>query len=692
MTRTYLLEIGLEELPANAIQSAEKQLVDKTKKLLDENDLNYGAIQSFSTPRRLAVIVNELEEKQPDETLVVRGPAKRIAQDEEGNWTQAAIGFSRGQGGTVEELIIKEDKGEPYVFIEKFVPGKESAEILKNMEQVIESIEFPKQMKWGNTSYQYGRPIHWLVSLLDEQFVNLEVFGLVSSNKTFGHRFLGSEITINIPQEYEVKLAEEFVIADREKRKCEIINQIEALCTENEWSVPNLHGELLEEVTDLVEYPTAFYGSFDDSYLDIPTVVLETSMIDHQRYFPVWSAAGDELLPHFISVRNGNSDYIENVARGNEKVLSARLADGKFFYNEDQLVSIEESIEKLKILDYHDKIGTIYDKQVRVSQMADVISEFIELTEDEQNSLKRASSIYKFDLVTQMVGEFPALQGTIGELYSKEQGEDLAVSEAIGEHYLPLSSKGKLPDARVSKILALLDKIDSLIQFFSVNLIPTGSNDPYALRRQAIGVVRLLLALKVEDLNLTSFLAKMIAVSDLPKERLENLTNNKEQLLNFILDRLDQIMQSEFGISHDIRQAVLGTKTKNIVYILENAKVLEEQKESEDFKNLVESITRVLNLTKSHGNVGEYSENLLETTSEKELVGSIDVLAEVFSKTNDATLRYQALNVISPYIDHFFEENMVMVDDEKIKENRLTLLNNLAAITRKYADFSQLVI
>lgn len=692
MTRTYLLEIGLEELPANAIQSAERQLVDKTKRLLDENHLNYGAIQSFSTPRRLAVIVNELAEKQPDETLIVRGPAKKIAQDEEGNWTPAAIGFSKGQDGTVEDLIIKEDKGEPYVFIEKFVSGKKSSEILKNMEQVIESIEFPKQMKWGNTSYQYGRPVHWLVSLLDEKFVPLEVFDVESANKTFGHRFLGSPITINNPEKYEAKLAEEFVIADREKRKAAIVHQIEALCTENDWSVPNLHGDLLEEVTDLVEYPTAFYGSFDESYLEVPTVVLETSMMDHQRYFPVWSAAGDKLLAHFISVRNGNADHIENVARGNEKVLSARLADSKFFYDEDQLVSIEESVEKLKILDYHEKLGTMYDKQVRVNKMASVIGEFIELTEDEQNSLNRASSIYKYDLVTQMVGEFPALQGTIGKLYAEKHGEELAVSEAIGEQYLPLSAKGELPEARVSKILALLDKLDSLIQFFAADLIPTGSNDPYALRRQAIGVVRILLALEVEDLNLTSFLAKMIAAISLPKERLENLTNNTEQLLNFILNRLEQIMQSEFDISHDIRQAVLGMKTKNIVRILENAKVLEEQKEAEEFKKLVESITRVLNLTKSHGSAGEYSEDLLETTSEKELVAAIDILAKVFSETSDATLRYQALNVISPYIDHFFEENMIMVDDDAVKENRLTILHNLAAITRKYADFSQLVI
>lgn len=692
MTQTFLLEVGIEDMPDNAIRSVEKQLVEKTKTFLDEHHLNYGTVEGFSTPRRFAVRVEGLDEKQPDETLVVRGPAQRIAQDEEGNWTKAAIGFSKGQAGGVEDLIIKDDKGEPYVFMEKFVPGKESAELLQEISTVIKKIEFPKLMKWGNTSYQYGRPVHWILALLDEEILPLEVFDVKSSNKTAGHRFLGQEIEINHPAEYLEKLEAEYVIADRQARQDLIVKQINTLCEENNWSVPNLHSDLLEEVTDLVEYPTAFYGSFDEDYLEIPTIVLETSMIDHQRYFSVWSADESKLLAHFISVRNGNKDHIENVAKGNEKVLSARLADAKFFYDEDKKLTIEDYIEKLKVLDYHKDIGTIYDKQLRARQMAGQMSDFFALSQSEQSNLKRASSIYKFDLVTQMVDEFTSLQGSIGALYATERGENEEVSSAIRDQYLPTSAKGPLPESKVAQLLALIDKVDSLIQFFSADLIPTGSNDPYALRRQAMGIVRLILAFDLDQFDLVTFLDRMIEVSELPAERAEQLEENKEILVEFILSRLEQMMQSEFGISHDIRQAVLGTKEKNLHLMLENAKVLEAHKDSEGFKNFVESITRVLNITKEQGQVGSYSKEAMETDSELELARAIDSLEDLYAESQSSEKRYEAMNALSPLVDRFFEENMIMVDNESVKENRLTILHNLAELAKVYADFNQIVI
>lgn len=692
MTQTFLLEVGIEDMPDNAIQSVEKQLIEKTKKFLDEHHLTYGAVEGFSTPRRFAVRVHDLDDKQPDETLIVRGPAQRIAQDEEGNWTKAAVGFSKGQGGGVEDLIIKDDKGEPYVFIEKFVPGKESAELLQEISTVIKKIEFPKLMKWGNTSYQYGRPVHWILALLDEEILPLEVFDVNSSNKTTGHRFLGKEIEINHPSEYLEKLEAEYVLADRQARQNLIVKQINTLCEENNWSVPNLHSDLLEEVTDLVEYPTAFYGSFDKDYLEIPTIVLETSMIDHQRYFSVWSTDENELLAHFISVRNGNEDYLENVANGNEKVLSARLADAKFFYDEDKKLSIEDYIEKLKVLDYHKDIGTIYDKQVRAHQMAERISDFFGLSESEQSDLERASSIYKFDLVTQMVDEFTSLQGSIGALYAAERGENEAVSMAIRDQYLPTSAKGPLPETKVAQLLALIDKVDSLIQFFSADLIPTGSNDPYALRRQAMGIIRLILAFDLDQFDLASFLDTMVEVSELPAERADRLEDNIEVLVEFILSRLEQMMQSEFGISHDIRQAVLGMTEKNVHYMLENAKVLEAHKDSEGFKNFVESITRILNITKNQGQPGSYSKEAMETNSELELAQAIDSLEKVYIESQSSEKRYEAMNSLSPLIDRFFEENMIMVDEDAVKENRLTILHNLAKIAKSYADFNQIVI
>src|SRR5699024_7624538 len=347
MTKIFLLEVGLEDMPAGVILNAENQLVEKTKRYLEEANLTFGEVNGYSTPRRFSVIVKDVAEKQPDERLTVRGPAKRIAQDEEGNWTKAAIGFSKGQGGSVDNLIIKEEKGEPYIFIEKFTPGKTALEILQGMDEVIRDIEFPKNMKWGNSSYHYVRPIHWIVALLGEEVVPFEVFDVETGKVSEGHRFLGHSVEITAPEKYETLLKEQAVIPHRSERQAMIGEQINDLCEMYGWLVPAMNSELLEEVTDLVEYPTAFYGKFDESYLELLEVVLETSMIDHQRYFPVRDAKDKQtLLPYFISVRNGNSVHIDNVSRGNEKVLSARLADGKFFYLEDQKMEISDFVDK----------------------------------------------------------------------------------------------------------------------------------------------------------------------------------------------------------------------------------------------------------------------------------------------------------------------------------------------------------
>lgn len=693
MTKTFLLEVGLEDMPAGVILNAENQLVEKTKRYLKEANLTFGEVNGYSTPRRFSVIVKDLAEKQPDETLTVRGPAKRIAQDEEGNWTKAAIGFSKGQGGSVEDLVVKDEKGEPYIFIEKFVPGKTAFEILQGLSDVVRDIEFPKNMKWGNYSYHYVRPIHWLVALLDEEVVPFEVFDIETGRVSEGHRFLGDSVEITIPEEYESLLKEQAVIPNRSERQVMIVEQIKALCETHDWQVPAINSDLLEEVTDLVEYPTAFYGEFDESFLELPEVVLETSMIDHQRYFPVRDAKGEQtLLPYFISVRNGNSEHIENVARGNEKVLSARLADGKFFYLEDQKMEISAFVEKLKNVDYHEQLGTIFEKQIRTEKIVDVIANNFDLTESDKTVLKEIAAIYKFDLVTQIVDEFPTLQGTIGGIYAKENGFSDEVATAISEQYLPLSQVDQLPETKFGKYIALIDKLDTLIQFFSIGLIPTGSNDPHALRRQAIGVVRLILAFDEKQIDLTNLIDEVVQASEFPVSRLENLDDNIKALNDFILDRLEQMMRTEWNLSYDIRQAALGAKHKNMARMIEAGDVLETQKEEKSYKEVVESVTRVLNMTKSAGSVGEVREDLLESESEKELVAAISHLGDLFTQTTDAKERYHAIEKISPIIAEFFEHNMIMVDNEEIKENRLTLLNNLATITKQFADFSELVI
>lgn len=693
MTHSFLLEVGLEDMPAGVIVQAEKQLVEQTKRFLKEAKLSFGKVRGYSTPRRFAVIVEELAEKQPDEELTVRGPAQRIAQDEAGNWTKAAIGFSKGQGGSVEDLIIKDEDGEPYIYIEKHVAGKDTKDILQNIHTVVEKIEFPKNMKWGTTNYHYVRPIHWIVALLDDTVIPFTVFDVTTGQQTEGHRFLGETVTINHPKEYEEKLKDEFVLADRAERKELIVKQIDELCAEKNWEVPTGYPALLDEVTDLVEYPTVFYGSFDESYLNIPEMVLETSMIDHQRYFPVRENVGEKnLLPYFISVRNGNDEYLDNVARGNEKVLTARLADSKFFYEEDQKSTIADFLEKLKLVDYHDQLGTLFEKQTRATKIAEVVDDYYHLSKDEKTQLKRVTEIYKFDLVTQVVDEFPTLQGAIGEIYALERNEPSGVATAIGEQYQPLSGTDDLPTSKLGKFIALIDKLDTLIQFFSIGLAPTGSNDPYALRRQAIGVVRIMMALKEETIELDQMIDDLVQASELPISREETLDENKTALVTFILNRLEQIMQTEYSIAHDVRQAALGSTHKNLSWILEVANQLQEVKEETSFKAVVEAITRVLNITQNEGDSGTVRPELFESSSEKELAAEIDVLAKGFNADTAAETNYKALRQIEPYITDFFEHNMIMVEDDVVKENRLTLLHNLAIIVKQFADFSQLVI
>src|SRR5699024_1472115 len=413
----------------------------------------------------------------------------------------------------------------------------------------------------------------------------------------------------------------------------------------------------------------------------------------HQRYFPVRDEKDQQaLLPYFISVRNGNSEHIENVARGNEKVLTARLADAKFFYAEDQKSEIVEFVEKLKNVAYHEQLGTIYDKQNRAVRIVDVLADHFNLSGPEIKELKEIAAIYKFDLVTQIVDEFPTLQGRIGGIYAREHHLSDNIAHAISEQYLPLSQVDSLPKSILGKYIALIDKLDTLIQFFSIGMIPTGSNDPHALRRQAVGVVRLILALDVKNLDFIKLMNEVVEVSNLPEKRMDQLDENMRALNDFILARLEQIMKTDYNLSYDIRQAVLAAKNVNLTRMVKAGERLEQHKGKENYKELVESITRILNITNTNGNAGQINEQLLETDSEKELVKVTTQLSKIFTQTTDANERYLALEKIHGPITEFFDHNMIMVDQPEIKENRLTLLNNLANITMDFADFSQLIV
>lgn len=693
MAKDLLLEIGLEEMPAHVVTPSRIQLEEKVIKFLDEHHLDYETVQSFATPRRLAVKVTAIPEKQADVEEEVKGPAKKIALDAEGNWSKAAQGFVRGQGVTTEDIVFKELNGVEYVYVTKFTKGQSAKEVLTKLNDVITSLTFPVTMHWANYDFEYIRPIHWIVALLDDEVIPFNVLDVTTGQTSRGHRFLGDDVTFQHANEYETKLKEQFVVVQPNERKQMIVDQANALAAEKNWQLA-LDEELLEEVTNLVEYPTAFVGSFDEKYLSVPDEVLVTSMKEHQRYFEVRNDQG-LLMPHFIAVRNGDNVHLENVIKGNEKVLIARLEDAEFFYNEDKKLTIEACVEKLKNVTFHEKIGSIYEKMQRVALIAQIIGRKVGLSEDELEDLKRASEIYKFDLVTNMVGEFPELQGIMGEKYALLQGEKPAVATAIREHYLPTSSEGELPETAIGAVLALADKLDSVFSFFSVGMIPTGSNDPYALRRQTYGVIRI-----IEDKGWTFPLVQLqTEVDEAVNQDVEKygvlLNEGQAEVVEFVKARLRQLLMTK-NVRHDIIDAVVSAEQADLSKLFASANILKSRFEDQDFKPSMEALTRVINLAKKGQELlGDTEEgidpSLFENKAEKELYQAVNDLSEAFV-TRTIAENYEALVNLRPLIDAYFNETMVMVEDEKVKQNRLKQLMQIAKMALSIASLDLLIV
>lgn len=688
MAKDLLLEIGLEEMPAHVVTPSMKQLETKITTFLTDNRLSFSSIKAYSTPRRLAVLVSEILDKQEDIQEEVKGPAKKIALDQEGNWSKAAQGFVRGQGVTTDAITFKELKGEEYVYVTKYIPGKPAEEVLTDLTQVITSLTFPVTMHWNQYDFEYIRPIHWIVALLDEEIIPLQILDVKSGRASRGHRFLGNDLTFAHPQEYEEKLAAEFVIADPMKRQEMITEQIAEIAAKENFVV-NLDADLLEEVNNLVEYPTAFVGNFADKYLAVPEEVLVTSMKEHQRYFDVRNQEG-LLLPHFISVRNGNNVKLENVAKGNEKVLTARLEDAEFFYNEDKKLSIDELVEKLKNVTFHEKIGSMYEKMQRVAVSAQIIGKTVGLTSDELTDLKRASEIYKFDLVTNMVGEFPELQGIMGEKYALLQGEKPAVAQAIREHYMPISSEGELPESNIGAVLAIADKMDSLQTFFAAGMLPSGSNDPYALRRQTYGIVRIIEA-KSWYFPLIKLQKEIVQKINSDESRFGiQLASGQKEVADFFKARLRQRLHSE-DTRHDVIDAVVNSDQEDMTKLFAAANILNRHLQDTDFKTSVEALTRAINLAKKNeANNGHVDPNLFENDAEQAL---FDAVADLEQKFPRQTMEenYQGLMNLRPVIEAYFDATMVMVDDERIRRNRLNQLQIIAKMALAFASLDELL-
>ena len=676
MAKNLLVELGLEELPAYVVTPSEKQLGDRMAAFLNEKRLAFEGIQTFSTPRRLAVRVTGLADAQTDLTEDFKGPSKKIALDADGNFTKAAQGFVRGKGLTTDDIEFREVKGEEYVYVTKHEAGKAAKDVLIDIPEILSAMTFPVNMHWANNTFEYIRPVHTLTVLLDDEALDLDFLDIHSGRVSRGHRFLGHETEIASADSYEEDLRRVFVIADAKERQDMIVNQIKDIEKVQNVQV-EIDDELLNEVLNLVEYPTAFMGSFDTKYLEVPEEVLVTSMKNHQRYFVVRDQAG-KLMPNFISVRNGNAEYLENVIKGNEKVLVARLEDGEFFWREDQKLKIADLVAKLDNVTFHEKIGSLSEHMKRSKVIAAYLAEKAGASAEESKALARAAEIYKFDLLTGMVGEFDELQGIMGEKYALLAGEDAAVATAIREHYLPNSADGDLPETKVGALLALADKLDTILSFFSVGLIPSGSNDPYALRRATAGVVRIMDAFGLK-IPMDELIDNLYALS------FDSLTyEHKAEVMDFIRARVEKMMSK--SVSKDIKKAVLAGSNFVVAEMIEAADALVEASKAADYKAAVESLSRVFNLAEKTPADVTVDASLFENDEEKALAQA----AAELNLSGSASDKLAQLFALSPVIDKFFDNTMVMVDNEAVKNNRLAILAELTAKASSVAAFNKL--
>ena len=675
----FLLEIGMEEIPARFLLDLSQQLEKRVADFLAEERLAYESLSAYATPRRLAVQVHGLAERSQDVSTKAKGPSLKIAKDAEGNWTKAALGFIKGQGASQEDVIVESIKGEDYIFVNKHLPGQAADQVLSGLNRVLEAMTFPVTMTWHDYEIPFIRPVHWIVALLDQELVPLEFVGVKSDRISRGHRFLGHDVTLAKATDYVEALREQHVLVDFEERRANIRQQLADLASAQGWQVP-VDEDLLEEVTAIVEWPTVFYGDFEEKYLSVPHCVLITAMRDHQRYFYALDAKG-ELLPVFISVRNGNDQHLANVVKGNQKVLRARLEDALFFYQEDLKHDLNFFVDKLAHVNEHFKLGTLADKQARVGALISQLQGDLSLDHASYEAALRASQIYKFDLMTQVVGEFDELQGQIGEIYARHYGEEALVAQAIGTQYLPTTSGGALPNQDASALLALADKLDTLFQYFKVGLIPTGSNDPYALRRTAMGIVEILLD-RGWDLDLLPVFKQLVEAHEGDQELLK-------QLVDFVWARVAVHLRNQ-SVDMDQIQGIGAAnhlevgKANYVAHFLKTHK----DKNPTAYKRFLEAITRVVNLGAKVQEEAQLNLDLAQTDSEAKL---LEAAAKIDQYKISVDALYMYLDNLVPVIEAYFDDNKVNADDETIRVNRLATLKVLTEAVLELFD-SRLLI
>ena len=680
MKRDLLFEIGTEEIPAHVMPHLLEDLAQLAETMLKEHRLAYEKVRTLGTPRRAALIVTGLAERQEDINTETRGPSVAIAFDADGNPTKAGAGFARGQGVDPSALIQRDG----YVYASVHESGAATAELLTSLlPDLVRAIPLPNSMRWGDLDFRFIRPIRWFVALYGTEIVPFTLAGVTSGNHSRGHRTLApADFVITSAADYEAACEKAYIIVDPERRRamiCEQITETAKACGGTAEITP----DLLEEVLYLVEYPTALSGSFEEKYLALPAEAVITPMRDHQRYFPVKAADGS-LLPAFITVRNGGKAHLDVVAHGNERVLRARLADAQFFFDEDRRKSLAEHREKLKTVVFQRGLGSMYEKTERLMTLTTAIVEEMAAGDTDDAALadaRRAAELSKADLVTGMVTEFTELQGIMGREYALLDGESPAVARAIDEQYMPRFAGDELPQTPLGVALSAADKIDNIVGTFSQGRIPTGSQDPFGLRRQALGLVLMLIE-QESTMLLSDLVDEACDLYDLEEFR----DKMQVYVADFIRLRLKNVL-SERGVRYDVQEAVLGD-VDLVADVPVRAAYVERLLASEGGEALVQSFVRVGNIARSVTG-GTVDPALFKAEEEGALLSAYQAAAAARAEGEDTLPAEQALGRA---IDTFFDAVMVMDKDARVKENRLSLLKMIDDDLLETADYSKIVL
>lgn len=691
MANRYLLEVGMEELPASYSKLAIEQFKNAFEKLLNENSYKDFEVNVYTTPRRITTIIDNIIENESIEKEEIKGPSKAICFDQDGNPSKALQGFLKSKGLSPDDIFYKELGGTEYVFASVEHKSLSFTELIEtNVESIIRKIVFPKSMKWGGRDLRFARPIRWIVSLYNDKVVKFNLEDIRVSNLTNGHRFL-SRKDIEIPDAHDyMKIMEDsFVIVDNSERKARIRLESERLAKSVGGSIQNDEA-IIDQVNNLVEYPTPLLGTIKDQYLELPDEVVITPMKDHLRYFPVVDSK-NRLMNHFITVRNGDDKYIDIVRKGNEKVLAARLEDAKFFFNEDRKKNLEDYVEDLKTIVFQDKLGTLYDKTIRNMKLSEKICNDLNVGEETLETTKRAAYLSKADLATKLVVEFTELQGVMGKIYAKLSGEPVGVQEAIYEHYLPRFAQDSLPTTTAGVVLAMADKLDTISGLFSIGTKPSGSQDPFGIRRATLGIINIVLEKSLD-----------ISIDSLVEETLYNYVNVnelkfdydevKKSVLDYMETRFIGILQDNNYDINLIKAVMNKNKDLNLLNIKQSLAKLDSIKDSNEFVDAVAAFRRIYQISKGKEfEKVDPNQDIMEE-SEKELFNLYsDLKAKNINLTEiDIVEAIKVLARFKSSIDKFLDSTMVLVDNKLIKNNRLSLISLVLNEFNSVLDFKEI--